>query len=451
MIKERINNILDEINKVTLEIQEVKKHISELKLINESKTKNNYLKFEERISDLKKSEESIKLLMENKFFRYIKHIDFLNEDNIYSSKGFKLIKDLGCITKDFSNENENYYINRIIEPSRKKITYFYEENAISNIIEYSFYNSKTGLPAVPKSINIYYKNNLDELYEPYFRFFNRNNSTSFINRFHFTAKQISKVVFEFDESINENNSYCKLTNVTYDVIEDNNLILKIDNEYKLKTFNISKKTEESIIPLKFYFSEDNINFTEIFFDNNVDDIISLENDGCFFIKIIADNDSIKLKEEKSLQTNELFSKELNSSFGVYDLPATFTNINNVFIKLSTSSYNSFSKDLENLKNLSINDLIDNKDNLYIVKNEYIEYVDNADEKINKLKYLDDISVLANDKNLFKIYVDNVNKKIYCPSFMEKYNFFIEVQYVKEEKRINKEYYTPIIFSISLKG
>lgn len=451
MIKNKINQILIEINSTLELIKNKQESIKKLQSINLEKVNKNYLKFQERNSELDKTESSIKLLMENKFFKYIKHIDFLNEENIYSSKGFELIKELGCIIKEKANKQENPYIKKVISSNKKNLTFFYNEDAISNILEYSFYSLKKNIPIIPSNITIHYKTNSDSFYEPFFRFFNRNNSTSFINKFPFTPKQISKIIFEFDEEINDKNCLCKLYSSVYNLDSENSLILKIDNEHKLSAFNVSKKTEETIVPLKFSYSEDNIEYKDILFENGYDGIISLKNPSSFYLKVVSDNESIKTKDEKVLANTELHSSEITNEFGVYSPPAKINNINKITVKFPISSYNKIKKDITGISNIQLTDFLTEVNGVYILKSECIEYISNITEKITNLKYLDDISVLENDKDYFKIYVDTINRKIYCPNFFNNYNFFINFQYLTDAERIDNSYFTPILFSVSLKG
>ena len=451
MIKNKINQILNEINSTLELIKSKQETIKKLQSINLEKLNKNYLKFQERNEELDKTENSIKLLMENKFFKYINHLDFLNENNIYSNKGFKLIKDLGCITKEITSEQETPYIKKVISPDKKNITFFYNEESISNILEYSFYSLKQNIPIIPINITIHYKTNNDSFYEPFFRFFNRNNSSSFINKFPFTPKQISKIIFDFDEEINDKNCLCKLYSAVYNFDQDNSLIVKIDNNYKLSAFNISKKTEETIVPLKFYYSEDNIEYKDILFENGYDDIISLKNPSSFYLKVVSDNNLIKNKDDKILANTEFHSSEISNEFGIYSPPTKINNINKITIKFPVSSYNKIKKDTNGFENINLTDYLTEINGVYILNSECIEYVSTITEKITNLKYLDDISVIENDKNYFKIYVDNVNRKIYCPNFFSNYGFFINFQYLTDAEKIDNSYFTPILFSVSLKG
>lgn len=454
MNKSNIDVMLKEINNLLIQIQEKKNKIKELKQINSQKSSLNYNKYIERITELDNTEQSIKMLMENKYFKYIKHIDFTDDLYVKQLNGFQLNKDLGCIIKSEENKYEISYTNRIISPDQKKVTYIYADGSeISNILDYSFYSLKKGIPLIPTSIRISYNDNEDLFYEPHFRFYNRNNKTSFINSFPFQPKQISKIIFDFDEEININNCYCKLFSATYSILEDNYILIEIENENKLNNFNISLKTEDSVINFKYFFSEDNINFEEFSFEEGPETILRLKNNSNFFIKIVADNENVNIKEETTIKKTELYSNEIKDNFGIYSIPLNITSeINSIRITFPISSYKILKEKMSKLSEVNIDDyILEETSGLYVLKNEFIDYINSIDEKINNLKYIDDISILETDKKYFNFYVDSKKMKIYTSSFMDEINFFIEMQYPSVSNHIDKMFYTPYLFSISLKG
>lgn len=454
MNKSNIDVMLKEINNLLIQIQEKKNKIKELKQINSQKSSLNYNKYIERITELDNTEQSIKMLMENKYFKYIKHIDFTDDLYVKQLNGFQLNKDLGCIIKSEENKYEISYSNRIISPDQKKVTYIYADGSeISNILDYSFYSLKKGIPLIPISIRISYNDNEDLFYEPHFRFYNRNNKTSFINSFPFQPKQISKIIFDFDEEININNCYCKLFSATYSILEDNYILIEIENENKLNSFNISLKTEDSVINFKYFFSEDNINFEEFSFEEGPETILRLKNNSNFFIKIVADNENVNIKEETTIKKTELYSNEIKDNFGIYSIPLNITSeISSIRITFPISSYKILKEKMSKLSEVNIDDyILEETSGLYVLKNEFIDYINSIDEKINNLKYIDDISILETDKKYFNFYVDSKKMKIYTSSFMDEINFFIEMQYPSVSNHIDKMFYTPYLFSISLKG
>lgn len=454
MNKSSIDVMLKEINNLLIQIQEKKNKIKELKQINSQKSSLNYNKYIERITELDNTEQSIKMLMENKYFKYIKHIDFTDDLYIKQLNGFQLNKDLGCIIKSEENKYEISYINRIISSDQKKVTYIYADGSeISNILDYSFYSLKNGIPLTPTSIRISYNDNEDLFYEPHFRFYNRNNKTSFINSFPFQPKQISKIIFDFDEEINLNNCYCKLFSATYSILEDNYILIEIENENKLNSFNISLKTEDSVINFKYFFSEDNINFEEFSFEDGPETILKLKNNSNFFIKIVADNENVNIKEETTINKTELYSSEIKDNFGIYSIPLNITSeISSIKITFPISAYKILKEKMSTLSGVNIDDyILKESSGLYVLKNEFIDYINSIDEKINNLKYIDDISILETDKKYFNFYVDNKKMKIYTASFMDEINFFVEIQYPSVSNHIDKMFYTPYLFSISLKG
>lgn len=454
MNKSSINVLLKQINNLVIEIQNKKQRIKELQAVNSQKSTTNYNKYISRIEELNKTEQSIKSLMENKYFKYIKHIDFLEENDVKNLKGFSLNKDLGCVLKTEESRHLVSYLNKIISSDNKKITYVYETNPeVSNVLEYSFYNQETGVPLIPSSIKVTYKDNEDNFYEPHFRFYNRNNTTSFINSFPFQPKRISKIVFEFNEKVNTDNAKCNLYSVVYSMLEENSIDINVSNINKLNTFNFSRKSEETVVPLLYSYSEDNINFKDIVFDNTEEALITLEHAGDFVIRVVSDNENIEILEEKTIKTTELYSQDLENSFGIYSIPSNVTtSLNDVKVKFPLSAYKKLKEKFDDLKEININDFISQDDNgLYILNNEYIEYVSSLNEKINNLKYIDDISILETDKKYFTVFVNTNTMKIHFSSFMQEFNFFLDIQYQSISEQIDKTYYTPYLFSISLKG
>lgn len=451
MYKDKIDIELQSINDLIVKIKEINVSIEKLLKENQSKKNRNYEEYNKRVALLDKKISSIKLLSDNKNFKFISHLDFIDDRNIGELKEFERVNDLGCLTKTVVNKQEIRYLKKILDTSKKKITYVFDEPIVSNAITYSFYSEETGLPITPSSVEIVYKDNIDNLFEPHFRFYNRNNTTSFENFFLYEPKKISKVIFTFDKEINSNNDLCKLYSIQYSMEEDNYVLLNIENTYNVPEFNIFKRTNEINVPLVFEYSEDNINFNPIEFKGNDGNII-LEKSGNFSIRISADNNNIELQDSYELGSSEIYSQDIKESFGKYYIKEeSMQTLNDVTIILPISTYKKLKEDVSKLNGVKIDDLVEELNGIYKVKVSFIRYVSEVTSDIENLKYIDDVIALETTLNYFNFYVDTINKKIYSSSFIDNYPFFLYFSFKKSVEQTEKHYYTPIIFEISLKG
>lgn len=451
MYKDKINIELQSINDLIIKIKDINVSIEKLLKENQSKKDRNFEEYNKRVALLDKKISSIKLLSDNKNFKFISHLDFIDDRNITELKEFERVNDLGCLTKTVTNKQEIRYLKKVLDISKKKMTYVFDEPVVSNAISYSFYSEETGLPITPLSVEIVYKDNIDNLFEPHFRFYNRNNTTSFENFFLYEPKKISKVVFSFDQEINSNNDLCKLYSIQYSMSEDNYILLNIDNTYNISGFNIFKRTSEINVPLIFEYSEDNTNFYPITFKGNEGKIM-LEKSGNFSIRISADNNNIELQNSYELGTSEIYSQDIKESFGIYKIKEESMNaLNDVVITLPMSTYKKMKEDISKLNDIDIDDLIEEQDGIYKIKTSFIKYISEVTSNIENLKYIDDITALETTLNYFNFYVDTINKKIYSSSFIDNYPFFLSFSFKKTIDQIGKHYYTPIVFEISLKG
>lgn len=446
-----MNIELQSINDLIVKIKETNISIEGLLKENKSKKNRNYEEFNKRVSLLDKKISSIKLLSDNKNFKFISHLDFIDDRNIKELKEFERINDLGCLTKSIANKQEIGYVKKVIDISKKKMTYIFSDPVVSNAILYSFYSNKTGLPIVPVSVEVVYKDNVDNLFEPHFRFYNKNNLTSFENFFLYEPKKISEVIFTFNEEVNDNNDLCKLYALKYSMEEDNYILLNIENPYNLSGLNIFKRVTDVNVPLVFEYSEDNINFTPIKFKGNEGSIL-LEKAGNFSIRISADNNAIESKDLYEIGTSEVFSKDIKNNFGKYIInKENIEKINDVEIILPLSTYKKMREDISNLNDVKITDIVDEVNGIYKLKNSYIKYISEVTPEIENLKYIDDVIAIENSLEYFNFYIDSVNKIIYTSSFIDNYPFFTSFNFKKSIEQIPKYYYTPIIFEISLKG
>lgn len=444
-----IQSYTNDFNKLQQDIENLNFEIKELLLQKADKEERNRNQFQKRLLEIKKIEENIKSKMDNKYFKFIKHYDFLDakEKNI-TLYNMEINEELGCLTRRVNTEQE-ISPNEIQFSNDKKILhYFFKNSDISNAIYYSFYRvAGNGLPIVPKHIYIRYKEHMDNLYEPYFRYYNRNNKKSFVTTVLFEPKKINEVIFEFEHPINTENASCKLLSRSY---SDNNKVdILIENPYKIKTFNITKKSSE-VIPLIFQYTEDGFTFKDITFSKELEGIIPLEKNRAFTLRILSDNDKLIAKKEKTIEFEEKFSKEIHTGFGIYQLPLgekiSFETIEIIF---PTSSVEKIKNDLgENHK--IVEKFLNEKEQIYFLLKNFLKT--NSENKRNeKLKYVDNINILQSDNDLANFFFDKNTNTLCTSSFFDKYPFFIKYQHQKENEDFSQNYFTNILFEFSLKG
>lgn len=443
-----IQSYTNDFNKLQQEIENLNFEIKKLLLQKADKEERNKNQFQKRLLEIKKIEENVKAKMDNKYFKFIKHYDFLDakEKNI-TLYNMEINEELGCLTRRVNTEQEISPDEVHFSNDKKTLRYLFKNSDISNAIYYSFYVAGNGLPIVPKHIYIRYKEHVDNLYEPYFRYYNRNNKKSFVTTVLFEPKKINEVIFEFEQPINRENASCKLLSRNY---SDNNKVdILIENPYKVKTFNITKKSSE-VIPFIFQYTEDGFNFKDIVFSKELEGIIPLEKSGMFTLRILSDNDKLIAKKEKTIEFGEKFSEEIHSGFGIYQLPLgekiSFETLEIIF---ATSSVEKMKQDLGTNKNL-IEKFLNEKEQIHHLSKNFLKT--NSENKRNEnLKYIDNINILQSDNNLASFFFDKNTNTLHAPSFFDKYPFFIKYQHQKENEDFSQNYFTNILFEFSLKG
>lgn len=448
MNQQRINNTLDKLNKLFNDIYQLKNEIEEYKNSNTLKRKRNEEQFNKVYSDLLNKENQIKALMENKHFSFIEHVDFINNDHISQLTGFNIENKNGCLVKNIDEKTTNEHIDKIYNNTFTEITYEFQEGIISNELEYSFYNSSSGLPILPSEIKINYGEYEEDFYEPNFRYFNRYITNTFVNNFLFNAKKIKKIKFKFLEPINVSNDKCVLYTNKYNT-EDTYANLFFSNPKQISIFNFSKRSDESVIPLIFEFSEDNTNFTKIEFNSFNEGIIQLKNKENFYVRITSDYNNFIVKEEKIVNEQTYKKSDITSDNIKYSINVNgaITNANVIF---PYSTYKALLEEFKNIE-LDINDFIEKKHDVYYINNSFIKYVKEPNADIDKLKFFDDISILKEDEKFFNFYFNTSDNSIYFSPFLNKYELYFKINYETLKEQIPKELYTPFVFDVSVKG
>lgn len=449
MNKEVINRYLNSINKTIKNIALNKTKIELLlEEINKKQIRNEN-QFDTVINEITEKENKIKSLMDNKYFKYIQFVDFINENNLLELNGFEINKN-GALVEKPIKRTANYFLEKQVNSDKKEIIYSFNSEIIYNELEYSFYNSK-GVPIIPKNIFIYYDDFEESFYESFFRFYNRFVSNSFLNNFLFTPKNIKKIRFIFNDTINSENDLCILyTNEYKSEGNSNYTLLSFSNYNSINSFNIYKNSQENI-PLKFYYSENNIDFEEIKFNNN-ESVFSLSNSSNFIIKIKSDYENFKVNEVSisdnvSLDLSSLISNDQTKTSYKLNLDGK---IEDVDIIIPFSSYILFEEKLKNA-NVNISDFIIEKDNLYFLDKKYIFLIKEENENVKKMKFYDDVGILSKNPSFCNIYVDVINNNVYIPFFLNDYKISFAINYETAKEQISSKYYTPMLFDLSIKG
>ena len=449
MNKEAINRYLNSINKTIKNIALNKTKIELLlEEINKKQIRNEN-QFDTVINEITEKENKIKSLMDNKYFKYIQFVDFINENNLLELNGFEINKN-GALVEKFIKRTANYFLEKQVNSDKKEIIYSFNSEIIYNELEYSFYNSK-GVPIIPENIFIYYDDFEESFYESFFRFYNRFVSNSFLNNFLFTPKNIKKIRFIFNDTINSENDLCILyTNEYKSEGNSNYTLLSFSNYNSINSFNIYKNSQENI-PLKFYYSENNIDFEEIKFNNN-ESVFSLSNSSNFIIKIKSDYENFKVNEVSisdnvSLDLSSLISNDQTKTSYKLNLDGK---IEDVDIIIPFSSYILFEEKLKNA-NVNISDFIIEKDNLYFLDKKYIFLIKEENENVKKMKFYDDVGILSKNPSFCNIYVDVINNNVYIPFFLNDYKISFAINYETAKEQISSKYYTPMLFDLSIKG
>lgn len=449
MNKEVINRYLNSINKTIKNIALNKTKIELLlEEINKKQIRNEN-QFDTVINEITEKENKIKSLMDNKYFKYIQFVDFINENNLLELNGFEINKN-GALVEKSIKRTANYFLEKQVNSDKKEIIYSFNSEIIYNELEYSFYNSK-GVPIIPENIFIYYDDFEESFYESFFRFYNRFVSNSFLNNFLFTPKNIKKIRFIFNDTINSENDLCILyTNEYKSEGNSNYTLLSFSNYNSINSFNIYKNSQENI-PLKFYYSENNIDFEEIKFNNN-ESVFSLSNSSNFIIKIKSDYENFKVNEVSisdnvSLDLSSLISNDQTKTSYKLNLDGK---IEDVDIIIPFSSYILFEEKLKNA-NVNISDFIIEKDNLYFLDKKYIFLIKEENENVKKMKFYDDVGILSKNPSFCNIYVDVINNNVYIPFFLNDYKISFAINYETAKEQISSKYYTPMLFDLSIKG
>lgn len=448
MYKTDILKLVKSINSKQQEIITNKAILNNLLVEKENKLTRNYNRFKERFESIDKEEKRLKSLFDNKYFKYIKLYDFLNENDVYQIKNFQINTELGCLNMNPESIITVNYSDKKLSIDKKSIIYVFNSKRIINCLEFSFYSNETKLPLRPSKIILKYDNHIDNFTESYFRYFNSNNTTDFISKYIFEPKQIKEIIFYFDEEVIYSNAYTKFQSIQYK--NDNELKMLIDNSYKLNNFNIYKTSNEMFKKFIFSFSEDNENFKEINFTQN-EGLISLNNKNNFILKITVSDDVVKKQDDIEIKTSVVDSNNIKVGNGIYNIPTDNITIESIKITFPISSSSVLKQKLNELS-LTESEHFFASRGIYTLNQNHIKNISETNKgELELLKLFDNESILKDNNKALDFYFDKENNKFYTSSFLDKYNFYLTYQYKEKIEKISDDYYTPMLFDFSLKG
>ncbi|MGL5713191.1 MAG: hypothetical protein ACRCX2_09245 [Paraclostridium sp.] len=452
------NLIFEEFKKEMEEIKSLKIDIKKLEDENKNKIIRNQNVFDESMQLLNNKELQVKNLMENKHFTFIKYLDFIDARNIESNNGMELNTDLGFLTAGISKTTDIELYKKSISNEGKTLTFEFDETSYSNRIDFSF-KIKNGLPIAPSKTTIEYSRVTETLFEPNFRYYNRNRADIFNNTFFYYPKKIKKVIFEFDEQVIFENALCTLKTCEYDTDENKEVVLRVNNEKGIKSFNLSKITDESFVPLEFLLSEDNLEYKTIEFNDQRESVLIIKEGLPFNIKIKTRYDLVKRNAQYDTYKEVIPKNSLIRENGYLKFDKD-DNAYNLDVNLTHSSYVSLKRMIDELvypdgtqpsDRMTIDDVIEIDGGIYRFKKNLILVTNDVDEKANSMIYQDDFSIVANDKFYLNFILDVKNNRIYFSEFMDQFNFYVELGFEKMKEMVSENLMTPYVFNLSLKG
>ncbi|MGL6101024.1 MAG: hypothetical protein ACRC0G_15555 [Fusobacteriaceae bacterium] len=451
MDKKYFNAKYKEASSLVSGISELKKELEILKSeisIKKDIKNSSYL---EKINNSTKKENRIKALMDNRHFRYMKMIDFITEDDITTKQGFFINKDSGFVIPEIIKNPEIKLFNKTINPSNKSEVIFEFENSVySNLLSFSF-KDKNSLPITPKNIRIEYNDNVEDFFEPNFRYYNRNAKNVYVNNFFFYPKKILKVIVTFFEDYDYESAKCSLYSCSFNISKDSFMEIAIKNTGKINNFNIFKNSDETNVPLIFEFTEDNSIYKEISFKNQ-ESVISLENSSDFNIRLRNDYENVEQKEFTENRKMSILVSDMSVTNNIhyFELSGKIINFD---IAFSNSSYKKIRDEFTELfgDTVNIEKFLVNENNVYKVRKEFVSIINEPTEDILNLVLQDDLSELKENDALFNFYVDEKEKSLHFSSFMKNYTFFLQLETEVIIDSIPNDMLTPYLFDLQIKG
>jgi hypothetical protein len=440
-----------QINATNAAIDTLFEKIAAIESVNKPKRSRNFAAYNKIYNQYTANETSIKALMDNKYISFLVFEDFLNSDNIESSSGFQINERIGALTKEVNSDNIviSTPSKVVISNDKKTLIAEFNDGSIYNEILYSFY-SYTGEAATCSSIYFEYSGQKEYFYEPNFRYYNRTVVTDFKSKIPFSPRKVTKVYFTFDEPINTANYKVEFYGNEYTIDEDDFCTVKFSNPKSLTSLKLSKISDESVVPITWSYSDDNISFTVIEFNDIDEGLITLPSGNTeFVVKMEAEYSNINKSELLNTSTVKKNSADIQLNTYSYTL-ADIGTINSFKISLPYSSYSKIKTQLETI-GLNVNDFVTKSNDVYSFNPEFYQEISGTSSVRENLIYFDDVSILNEKVSYANFYIDKTTNTLLTSAFMNAIPFVVELEVESPVYSIADEYFTPYVFDISVKG
>ncbi|MGL5716654.1 hypothetical protein [Cetobacterium sp.] len=435
-----------EINSLTNEILLKQDKIKFLENLVKNKENNNEALFTNILKDLSQKESDVQKLLGNKIYKNIKYVDFLSKDELIENNGLDIFEKAGMLLSETTARNEILILNKKISGDRKQIEFTFSSDDFSNEIEFSFYN-KINLPLSPKSVIFIMEEESEELNEPSYRYYNRNEIDTFVNNFYFYPRKIQKILINFEDEINTNNYVFKLLKNNFNTNENSFAKVKVDLDKNIRNVNIFINSEDDFVPIKYLYSTNNLEYEELKLDGKKGNV-DVNKSQTLFLQFKPDYKNIKQKDKKQLLSATEESIKIKQSPILYPLNNQLKIKLNKIIFSSLNRKNLFEK-MEYYK-VDITNFIEEIEGIYSLKPEFIVEIKETTKVQQNLLYEDDISILKTKPEKMNFYFNTITNEIMTPAFLDDFDFFIDYLYEENVEYLDPSLISPYIFDISIK-
>ena len=451
MKKFSLNKKLNDVNILYQGIVDLQDKINlALREVSFKETRNRNL-FDSKLKSFEEQEKLIKTFVDNKYVEFFIDDSLYDLSNVSDVSGFELNERVAAVTKEVSDTLYMLPKKKTANKNGTFLTFDFSEAFLGNELRFSFY-SIAGQPLVPTEITVELDGVQENFYEPNFRYYDRAVASDFETHFPFMPKSIEKIHFSFDTAVKQENAYCELRLNSYSVATDDYLLFTFDNKLEKESLKFFKVSDETVVPMKYSYSFDNINFKELKFENEEASIDGTSESDVkkLFIRVSADYSSItKVLEEKTdnLRRN---ASNIRKSSNSYDLGSV--TIQDTFNILFTySDYNNIKARLVELE-LDPDNFFEKKSGIYYLKSNFVNTVNTISSEVTgNLELMDDISVVKDDSSNMNFYYCVGDSILYAPAFLSEVDFRIDYSVKYSNEVYPDAVYTPMLFQISVKG
>lgn len=467
----KLVKIKKEFEKLKEGIEELLSLDEEIKILKANSVKEELNFFDVTKSITKEKERKIELLKLKTSNRFENNMFKINEsflDEIFHTKNLEVNKNIGVIISEIKTRTEIIPDETKLSQDRKKLTMEFDSFNTINNLKFEFYK-ENGESQNLNEILVYANTSEGEvlLKESFERYYDDNYSLDdFKKEIIINPKNINKITFELPKEINLSKSYVQVFQNEYKTEEESTAIIKIKNKYNNQgLFKINKKDYTEYVNCDYSYSYDNINYKNIDFSKTVKRRIIDEDENYKTINVAYNSNESTIDDYNgSIEDFYIKIKSNNNSFINHSVKESSVskNINSDKVREETSVYQLDENiDFDSLKiqltysNASLLDPelklgITEKSNMYFIKQNLIKKVPLVSkEEKEELKKIDDIEFIYNEESKFEILFEESTNKIYFPGYIDKIDFEFEYNYVESFNSIERKYYTPIIFDISL--